>query len=60
MRVVGVRRVAPGDSEESTWEISPGAETRLTAGDVLLATGTRAGAQRLADLAGDEIDVDLE
>jgi len=61
MRIVGVRRVAPRDERDGpTWAISPGADTRLTAGDVLLATGTRAGAERLADLAGDEIDVDLE
>jgi uncharacterized protein with PhoU and TrkA domain len=44
MRVIAVRHAA--DSRE-TWDISPGPETRLDAGDIILAKGTRAGAQRL-------------
>jgi uncharacterized protein with PhoU and TrkA domain len=44
MRVIAVRHAA--DARE-TWDISPGPETRLDAGDILLAKGTRAGAQRL-------------
>ncbi len=47
MRVIAVRRT--GDRE--TWDVSPGPETRLEAGDVLLAKGTRAGAERLDALA---------
>lgn len=48
MRVIAVRR--PGD--ETEWVVSPGAETELRAGDVLIAKGTRAGAERLSELAG--------
>ncbi len=48
MRVIAVRR--PG--EETEWVVSPGAETELRAGDVLIAKGTRAGAERLSELAG--------
>lgn len=50
MRVIAVRR-ADGDDERDDWDISPGPETALTAGDVLLAKGTRTGAERLAALA---------
>ena len=49
MRVIAVRR--PG--EETEWVVSPGAKTELRAGDVLIAKGTRAGAERLSELAGD-------
>ena len=48
MRVIAVRR--PGD--ETEWVVSPGADTELRAGDVLIAKGTRAGAERLSALAG--------
>jgi uncharacterized protein with PhoU and TrkA domain len=48
MRVIAVHRV------DGDWVVSPGPTTALDAGDVLLAKGTRAGATRLADLAGDE------
>ena len=48
MRVIAVRR--PG--EETEWVVSPGAETELHASDVLIAKGTRAGAERLTELAG--------
>jgi len=52
MRVIAVRR---GDGD---WVISPGSETIVHGDDVLIAKGTRAGASRLADLAGatDPID----
>jgi uncharacterized protein with PhoU and TrkA domain len=42
-----------GRSVRNEWVISPGPETELHAGDVLIAKGTRAGAQRLDALAGD-------
>ena len=42
-----------GRSVRNEWVISPGPETKLHAGDVLIAKGTRAGAQRLDALAGD-------
>ncbi|WP_423751067.1 potassium channel family protein [Salinirarus marinus] len=48
MRVIAVRR---GDGD---WVLSPGPETELRAGDVIVAKGTRAGADRLRSLAGDE------
>ena len=40
------------DGRDSDWEISPDAATRLRAGDVLIAKGTRTGAERFAELAG--------
>jgi uncharacterized protein with PhoU and TrkA domain len=46
MRVIAVRR---GDGD---WVVSPGPDTTVHAGDVLIAKGTRAGATRLSDLAG--------
>jgi len=57
MRIIAVRRgsafdegaVDPADSE---WEISPNADTELRSGDVLIAKGTRSGAERFAELAG--------
>ncbi len=49
MRVIAIRR--PG--EETEWVVSPGADTYLQVGDVLIAKGTRAGAERLSELAGD-------
>ena len=52
MRVIAVRR---GDGD---WAISPGPETAAHAGDVLIAKGTRAGASRLAELAGDDDPTD--
>lgn len=48
MRVIAVRR--PG--EETEWVVSPGATTELRAGDVIIAKGTRAGAERLTEMAG--------
>jgi uncharacterized protein with PhoU and TrkA domain len=49
MRVIAVRR-----PEGNEWVVSPGSTTRLAAGDVVVAKGTRAGAERLGELAGDE------
>jgi len=51
MRVIAVRHAA---GEDRTWDISPGPDTRLDAGDVLVAKGTRAGADRLDALANRE------
>ncbi|MFB6086463.1 MAG: potassium channel family protein [Halodesulfurarchaeum sp.] len=48
MRVTAVRRPVEGGDE---WEIQPGPETELRAGDVLLANGTRSGAEILETLA---------
>ena len=47
MRVIAVRRT--GDRE--SWDVSPGPESRLEAGDILIAKGTRSGAERLDALA---------
>jgi uncharacterized protein with PhoU and TrkA domain len=57
MRVIAVRRGAPAESAttgESDWVVSPGPETRLRANDRFVAKGTRSGAGRLGELAGDE------
>ncbi len=48
MRVIAVRHT--GDEGSGEWDISPGPETPLAAGDVVLAKGTRAGAARLEAL----------
>jgi len=48
MRVIAVRRPA-----ESEWIVQPTGDTRIRAGDVLLAKGTRAGGERLHALARD-------
>jgi uncharacterized protein with PhoU and TrkA domain len=48
MRVIAVRHAG----EDDDWDISPGPETPLAAGDIVLAKGTRAGADRLAALTG--------
>jgi uncharacterized protein with PhoU and TrkA domain len=48
-RVIGVRRPT-GDGEDDDWVISPGPDTRLNGGDVILAKGTRSGAERLGEL----------
>ena len=48
MRVIAVRR--PDDD----WVVSPGPDTRVDAGDVLIAKGTRGSATRLAGLVGGE------
>jgi uncharacterized protein with PhoU and TrkA domain len=49
MRVIAVRR---GDDAE--WVVQPGPTTELRGGDVIIAKGTRAGAERLGELVGDE------
>jgi uncharacterized protein with PhoU and TrkA domain len=56
MRVIAVRRGQDGPdadtgTHDSGWVVSPGPETRLHGGDVLIAKGTRDGADRLAALA---------
>ena len=57
VRVIAVRRA--GEAADD-WIVSPRSDTRLAAGDVLIAKGTRAGAERLAALSGDELDADWE
>ena len=52
MRVIAVRRPA-GETDDGEWVISPGPETELRVGDVVLAKGTRAGAERLSRRLGD-------
>jgi uncharacterized protein with PhoU and TrkA domain len=48
MRVIAVRR------HDDDWVVSPGPDTRVDAGDVLIAKGTRGSATRLAGLVGGE------
>jgi uncharacterized protein with PhoU and TrkA domain len=48
MRVIAVRR-----GEGNEWVVSPGPATDVRTGDVLIAKGTRAGAERLGELVGD-------
>jgi len=50
MRVIAVRR---GD-DDAEWVVQPGPETELRGGDTIIAKGTRAGAERLGELVGDE------
>jgi uncharacterized protein with PhoU and TrkA domain len=50
MSVIAVRHTDGGGTD---WELSPGPGTELHANDVFIAKGTRAGATRLATLAGD-------
>jgi uncharacterized protein with PhoU and TrkA domain len=50
MRVIAVRRPA-GDGD--AWVVHPGPDTAIHAGDVLLAKGTRTGADRLRALAAE-------
>jgi len=68
MRVIAVRRANAGETpgtadgkvtenEKRTrneWVVSPGPDTELRAGDVVIAKGTRAGAERIEALAGDD------
>ena len=57
MRVIAVRRVGHGEGgneAELDWVVSPGPETRLRAGDAFVAKGTRTGADRLAELVGED------
>ncbi|KAB1186737.1 MULTISPECIES: potassium channel family protein [Haloferax] len=53
MRVIAVRRA--GNKE---WVVSPGSNTRLHGRDLIIAKGTRAGAERLGELVGDEREFD--
>jgi uncharacterized protein with PhoU and TrkA domain len=55
MRIIAIRRAgesARTGREDADWVVSPGPETSLRAGDVLIAKGTRSGSERLTDLAG--------
>jgi uncharacterized protein with PhoU and TrkA domain len=57
MRVIAVRRANQSETDQSArddWVISPGPETELQAGDVLLAKGTRAATENLQALVEDE------
>jgi len=50
MEIVAVRRADPPDDDTATdYVLSPSPETTLRAGDVLIATGTRSAAERLAE-----------
>jgi uncharacterized protein with PhoU and TrkA domain len=60
MRVIGVRRPRNGDDGGDEWVLSPGPGTGLSAGDVVIAKGTRTGAERLAEMAGDVPEEPLE
>ncbi|MFB6093180.1 MAG: potassium channel family protein [Haloquadratum sp.] len=51
MRVIAVRRAGSGGE----WVVQPGPTTELRGGDVIIAKGTRAGAERLGELVGDEL-----
>ncbi|QSG07136.1 potassium channel family protein [Halapricum desulfuricans] len=57
MRVIAVRHTGRESRrtgrEGSDWVVSPGATTEIEAGDVLLAKGTRTGADRLAEFVGE-------
>ncbi|MGM0591261.1 MAG: potassium channel family protein [Halobacteriota archaeon] len=58
VRIIAVRRPrADGSGEE--WVVSPSASTVLHGGDVLIAKGTRSGAERLGELAGDQQEFDV-
>ena len=53
MRVIAVRRAErDGRGGDERWVVEPGSATELGAGDVLLAKGTRSGAEKLRSLAG--------
>ncbi|QZY00189.1 potassium channel family protein [Halobaculum rubrum] len=50
---------AAGDGDDGgEWIVSPGAGTQLRAGDVLIAKGTRAGAERFTAMAGSPQEFD--
>ncbi|MFB6087713.1 MAG: potassium channel family protein, partial [Haloarculaceae archaeon] len=51
MHVVAIRRASDDAANEMGWVLSPGPETTLRPGDHLIAKGTRAGVDRLEDLA---------
>jgi uncharacterized protein with PhoU and TrkA domain len=54
MRVIAVRRASGGE-----WVVQPGPTTELRGGDVIIAKGTRAGAERLGELVGDEQEFEI-
>jgi uncharacterized protein with PhoU and TrkA domain len=56
MRVIAVRRGGDDGSDrgDGDWVVSPGPETTVRPRDVLIAKGTRTGAGRLRDLAGED------
>ncbi len=47
-RVIAIRRAG----EHDEWIVQPNARTTVRAGDVLIAKGTRTGAERLEQLCG--------
>ena len=51
MQMIAVRRGDPDPDSRTGWILSPTADTRLRAGDYLIAKGTRSGAERLEALA---------
>jgi uncharacterized protein with PhoU and TrkA domain len=53
MRIIAIRRSGSGGD----WVVQPGPDTELRAGDVIIAKGTRTGAGRLGERAGDQPDV---
>jgi uncharacterized protein with PhoU and TrkA domain len=57
MRVIAVRRGRPpgrvDEDDEGDWVVQPGSTTGLRPGDVVIAKGTRAGAERLGELTDD-------
>lgn len=64
MRVIAVHRgdTNTGDTplggRPGDWVVQPGPTTALHAGDTIIAKGTKAGGERLAELAGQEPTVD--
>jgi uncharacterized protein with PhoU and TrkA domain len=61
MRIIAIRRARESQRtgrEGGEWVVSPGPTTELTAGDTLIAKGTRSGAERLGELAGEQIEID--
>lgn len=55
MRIIAIRRAgqsARTGRADADWVVSPGPETPLQAGDILIAKGTRSGSERLTELAG--------
>ncbi|PSQ18306.1 potassium channel protein [Halobacteriales archaeon QS_8_69_26] len=49
MRIVAIRHESAGADERTRYVVSPPPETAIRPGDVLVAKGTRSGADRLAD-----------
>ncbi len=53
MRVIAVRRPDQPTGKSGEWVVSPRPTTHLGVGDIVIAKGTRAAAERLSELAGD-------